>query len=193
MSTTLQKTILAICLSAGFGVASYGAPEVYLVNSDRTRPLLYLGYFGYWAPVGRFNRSSGRVVFDSAGRSASVEVILDTESIDTGYPGVDQLLRGGEFLNTATYPKAVFRSSRVHFVGDRPVKIDGTLTVKGVTQPITLVVNSFRRLPPPIRHKETLAVGAASTVRRADFGMGGVMPNFGNEIRVEIDIEVVRE
>ena len=185
--------MLAANLGMALCAAAQAAPEAYLVDPARTQPRLSLAYFGYAVPLARFKRSSGRVVFDRVLRTASADVIVDTDSIDTGHSAIDRLIQGEEFLNTARYPKAVFRSSRVHFVGDRPVKIDGTLTLKGVTQRVDLVVNSFRRLSPPARRRETLAVGAFSTVKRSDFGLGGLVPHVGDAIRVDIEIEVVRE
>jgi polyisoprenoid-binding protein YceI len=174
-------------------VASYGAQEAYRVVPARTHPRLSLGYFGYSVPLAKFTRSSGRVLFDRKMRTASADVVLETESIDTGYPAIDRLLRGDEFLHVERFPTAIFRSSQVAFVGERPVSIDGTLTLKGATRPVRLVVQSFKRLPPSSRKKETLVVSAVANVRRSDFGVGWVIPNVGDEIRVDIEIEVEKE
>lgn len=193
MTKFLRQATLAVYLGMTHSAVAKGAPEAYIVDPARTHSRLSLAYFDYAVPLARFNRSAGRVVFDRALRTASADVLVDTDSIDTGHSAIDRLIQGEEFLDTARYPKAVFRSSRVSFVGDRPVRIDGTLTLKGVTQPVSLVVNSFRRLSPHGRKRETLAVGAFTTVRRSDFGLGGLVPHVGDAIRVDIEIEVVRE
>lgn len=193
MSKRLRQAMLAVHLGMMLCAVAQGAPEAYVVDPARTHPRLSLAYIGYAVPLARFNRSSGRVVLDRAMRTASVDVFVHTDSIDTGYSAIDRLIQGEAFLDAARYPKAVFRSFRVHFVGDRPVRIDGTLTLKGVTQPVKLMVNSFRRLSPPGRKSETLAVGALATIRRSDFGLGGLVPNIGDEILVDVEIEMVRE
>lgn len=193
MKKRLQQAILGVLLGAGLAANAHGAPEAYLVEPTRTRPRLSLVYFGYPVPLAQFKRTTGRVVIDKAARSASVDVVVDIDSIDTGHSAIDRVVQGEEFLQAEKFPKAVFRSSRVHFVGDRPAMIEGALTLRGVTQPVSLAVTSYRRLSAANRRKETIEVTAFSTVRRSVFGFGGLFPHFGDEIRVDIAIEVTRE
>jgi polyisoprenoid-binding protein YceI len=193
MKKRLQQAIIGVLLGASLAATAHGAPEAYLVEPARTRARLSLVYFGYPVPLAQFKKTTGRVVFDGAARSASVDVVVDIDSIDTGHPAIDRVVQGEEFLQAATFPKAAFRSTRVHFVGDRPAMIEGTLTLRGVTQPVGLTVTSYRRLSAANRKKETIEVAAFSTVRRSIFGFGGLLPHFGDEIRVDIAIEVTRE
>jgi hypothetical protein len=92
-------------------------------------------------------------------------------------------IQGEDFLDTAKYPTATFKSTKVVFEGDKPVSIEGNLTLKGVTKPVTLTVTSFQAMPHPMMKKD--AIGAnAWTVRQAlrIQHAGKYAPNVGDEV-----------
>lgn len=68
--------------------------------------------------------------------------------MDTGFELFDGHIKAN-FLDTATFPTAHFKSTNVVFDGDKPISIDGNLTIKGVTRPVTLTVTSFQAMPHP--------------------------------------------
>ncbi len=116
---------------------------------------------------GHFGSFSGRVVHgagDGVMASGSVEVA----SIDTGVADWDDRLRSAEFFDAANHPQITFASRRIIAEGHR-YDIPGTLTIKGISQDVSLI---GRLLPPsPGDGTETIRVAAEATINRHAFGV----------------------
>ena len=106
--------------------------------------------------MSRFNKTTGKIILDKEAKTGEVDIVIDTKSVDTGYATFDEHIQGEDFLDTAQYPTATFKSNRVVFEGDRPVAVHGKLTLKGVTQPVTLTVTSFQAMPHPMLKKDAI-------------------------------------
>ncbi|WP_434089561.1 YceI family protein [Neopusillimonas aromaticivorans] len=105
----------------------------------------------------RFNQTTGTVVLDKAAKQAEVDVTIDMNSVDTGVEVFNGHIKGADFLDTAQFPTATFKSTKVVFEGDKPVSIEGNLTIKGITKPVTLKVTSFFNGEHPMLKKKRLA------------------------------------
>jgi polyisoprenoid-binding protein YceI len=105
----------------------------------------------------------------------------------------NQHIQGEDFLDTAKYPKAMFKSTNVVFEGDKPAKIEGNLTIKGVTKPVTLTVTSFQAMPHPMQKKDAIGANAYTTIKRSEFNTGKYAPNVGDEVRIDIAIEAIKQ
>ena len=105
--------------------------------------------------LSRFNKTTGNIILDKEAKTGAVDIVIDTQSVDTGYGTFDEHIQGEDFLDTAKYPTATFKSTKVVFEGDKPVKVEGNLTLKGVTKPVTLTVTSSSSggLRPNRRHR----------------------------------------
>jgi polyisoprenoid-binding protein YceI len=116
---------------------------------------------------GRFGSFSGRLVHEpgvGALASGSVEVA----SIDTGIAKRDQHLRTADFFDAANYPLIEFSSRAMIAEGER-YDIPGTLTIKGVSQDVSLIGKLLR--PVPGDDSNTIRVAAEATINRHDFGV----------------------
>ncbi|NBO38018.1 polyisoprenoid-binding protein [bacterium] len=90
---------------------------------------------------GSFNEFEGNVQFDDKKPEASkVNVTVKTESIFTANQQRDEHLRSADFFDTKKFPTATFESGKVAALGKGQFKIDGTLSLHGVTKPVTLEV-----------------------------------------------------
>jgi polyisoprenoid-binding protein YceI len=88
---------------------------------------------------GQFSRWSGAVdVPDGDFSRASVDIVIDASSIDTGVPDRDGHLKSADFLDVAQFPELTFVSRRVEPAGDDRFRLTGELTIKGVTRLVTL-------------------------------------------------------
>jgi len=143
--------------------------------------------------VHRFDRTSGRIVFDREARTGSVEVSIDAGSVNTGYALFNEHIQAEDFFHTAAYPTITFKSTRVRFDGDRPVAVEGHLTVKGVTRPVTLAVTSFLAMPHPMLKKDAIGANATAKIRRSDFNMGKHAPYVSDEVTLSIAVEAIKE
>jgi polyisoprenoid-binding protein YceI len=149
---------------------------------------------------GVFTKLNGTVEADDADLSrASVNVTIDTASIDTNIAKRDDHLRSPDFLDAAKYPTMTFTSKRVIADGGKVDKVIGDLTIRGTTREVTLDVAEFT---PAIKDPwGNIRRGATATtvINRKDFGLtwnallesGGVA--VGDEVKIALDIELIRK
>ncbi|TXI79008.1 MAG: polyisoprenoid-binding protein [Dechloromonas sp.] len=190
--TNLSKLATALLLAASIAPAM-AAPETFVVEGTHTFPRFSYSHFGYSTQLSRFNKTSGKVVYDKAAKTGSVDIVIDTKSVDTGYATFDEHIQGEDFLDTAKYPTATFKSTKVNFDGDKPASIEGQLTLKGVTKPVTLTVSSFHAMPHPMLKKDAIGANAWTVVKRSEFNAGKYAPYVGDEVRIDIAIEAIKE
>jgi polyisoprenoid-binding protein YceI len=188
MSQLVSALIFTVTASAAFA-----APETYVVDGSHTYPRFSYSHLGFSTQLSRFNTTTGKVVFDKAAKTGSVDIEIDAKSIDTGSTLFNQHIQGEDFLDTAKYPKAMFKSTNVVFEGDKPAKIEGNLTIKGVTKPVTLTVTSFQAMPHPMQKKDAIGANAYTTIKRSEFNTGKYAPNVGDEVRIDIAIEAIKQ
>jgi polyisoprenoid-binding protein YceI len=177
----------------GFVAPASAAPETYVIDPTHTYPRFSYSHFGLSTQLSRFNQTTGTVVLDRSARTASVDVVIDMTSVDTGYATFNEHIQAEDFLDTAKYPTATFKSTRVTFDGDKPVAIDGNLTIKGVTKPVTLKVTNFVNMTHPMLNKDAIGADASTVIRRSDFNAGKYAPNVGDELTISIALEAVKQ
>ena len=188
-----SKFAVAVVAVTCFGSPASAEPQSYAIDNSHTFPRFSYSHFGLSTQLSRFNKTSGAIVLDPATRTGSVNIVIDTTSVDTGYATFDEHIQGADFLDTARFPTATFKSTSVRFEGDRPVAIDGNLTLKGVTKPVTLSVTSFKAMPHPILKKDAIGANATTRVKRSEFNAGKYAPNVGDEVQIDIAVEAVRQ
>ena len=187
------KLAAVFAFAAAAAAPALAAPETFVVDSTHTFPRFSYSHFGYSTQVSRFNKTTGKVVLDKAAKTGAVDIEIDTKSVDTGYDTFNEHIQGEDFLNTAKFPTATFKSTKVIFEGDKPAKIEGNLTLKGVTKPVTLTVTDFKTAPHPMLKKDAIGANATTTVKRTDFNMGKNVPYVGDEVRIDIGLEAIQQ
>jgi polyisoprenoid-binding protein YceI len=188
----MNKTAIVVALSA-FSVAALAAPETYNVEPTHTYPRFEYSHFGYSNQQQRFDKTSGKIVLDRAAKTGSVDVTIDATSVNTGYALFNQHIQAEDFFDTAKYPTITFKSTGVKFEGDKPVAIDGNLTIKGVTKPVTLTVTSFHSMAHPMLKKDAIGANAVTKVKRSEFNMGKNVPYVSDEVSLTIAVEAIKE
>lgn len=188
--TSLKRlsAALAIALAAGSALA---APVTYNVDGSHTFPRFSYSHFGYSTQLSSFSKTSGKVVLDAEAKNGAVDIAIDMTSVSTGSVDFNGHIQGEDFLDTAKFPTATFKSTKVVFEGDKPKAIEGNLTIKGVTKPVTLTVTSFQAMPHPMMKKPALGANAFTTIKRTEFNAGKYAPYVGDEVRIDIAIEAV--
>ena len=189
----LTKLSAALILAATVAAPALAAPETFNVEPTHTFPRFSYNHLGYSVQLSRFDKTSGKVVFDKVAKTGSVDITIDTKSVSTGAATFNEHIQGEDFLDTAKFPTATFKSTKVVFEGDKPAKIEGNLTLKGVSKPVTLTVTSFQTMPHPMVKKDAIGANAFTTVKRTDFNMGKNAPYVGDEVRIDIAIEAIKE
>jgi polyisoprenoid-binding protein YceI len=189
----LSPLSLAAAVAIAFSTAASAAPETFVIDPSHTFARFSYNHLGYSTQLSRFNKTSGKVGFDGTAKSGTVDVVIDMKSVDTGFATFDEHIQGEDFFDTAKFPTASFKSTSVRFEGDKPVAVDGNLTLKGVTRRVTLTVSSFQHMPHPMLKKDAIGANASTTVKRSDFNAGKYAPYVGDEVTISIAIEAVKE
>ena len=187
------KLAAVFAFAAAAATPALAAPETFVIDSAHTFPRFSYSHFGYSTQVSRFNKTSGKVIYDKAAKTGSVDIVIDTKSVDTGYATFDEHIQGEDFLDTAKYPTATFKSTKVNFEGDKPTSIEGLLTLKGVTKPVTLTVSLFHAMPHPMLKKDAIGANAHVVVKRSEFNAGKYAPYVGDEVRIDVAVEAIKE
>ena len=189
----LTKLTAALILAAVAAAPALAAPETFAVDSTHTFPRFSYNHLGYSIQMSRFDKATGTVTLDKAARTAAVDIVIDTKSVNTGSATFNEHIQGEDFFDTAKYPTATFKSTKVNFDGDKPASIEGNLTLKGVTKPVTLTVTSFHAMPHPMMKKDAIGANATTKVKRTDFNMGKNVPYVGDEVTIDIALEAVKQ
>ncbi len=184
-------SILAITMS--LSTTAFAAPETYVIDGKHTLPRFEYSHFGYSTQLSRFDNASGKIILDRAAKTGSVDVVIDAKSVNTGSALFNEHIQGEDFFDTAKYPSITFKSNSLKFDGDKLVAVEGKLTVKGVTKPVTLNVTSFQCMPHPMLKKDACGANATAKIKRSEFNAGKYAPNVGDEVTLVIPVEAIKE
>jgi polyisoprenoid-binding protein YceI len=182
-----------IALATGLTAPALAAPESYVVDPTHTFARFSYDHFGLSTQLSRFDKTRGTVVLDKEAKTASVDIVIDTTSVDTGYATFNEHIQAADFLDTAQFPTATFKSTSVDFSGDRPTAIHGNLTIKGVTRPVTLEVVRYVNMPHPMLKKDAIGADARTVIKRSDFNASKYAPNVGDEVTITVALEAVKQ
>ncbi|RKT60580.1 polyisoprenoid-binding protein YceI [Azonexus fungiphilus] len=189
----MKKQLASLVLALAAASPALAAPETYTVDGTHTFPRFSYSHLGYSTQLSRFNSTSGKVVYDAAAKTGTVDIVIDAKSVDTGYATFNEHIQGEDFLDTAKFPTATFKSTKVVFDGDKPARIEGQLTIKGVTKPVTLTVTDFKAAPHPMLKKNAIGANAWTVIKRSEFNAGKFAPYVGDDVRIDIAIEAIAQ
>lgn len=190
---SFKQLSLAAALFAALAGSAIAAPVTYNVDGSHTYPRFSYSHFGYSTQLSSFKSTSGKVVFDAEAKTGSVDITIDMKSVNTGFDDFNGHIQGEDFLDTAKFPTATFKSTKVVFEGDKPKSIDGVLTIKGVSKPVTLTVTRFLAMPHPMMKKPAIGADAFTTIKRSEFNAGKFAPYVGDEVRIDIALEAIAQ
>lgn len=188
-----MKKIIALAFAATLSSAAFAAPETYVIDTNHSKPRFEYSHFGYSTQLSRFDTVKGTVTLDRAAKTGSVDVEIDAKSVDTGYSVFNGHIQGEDFFDTAKYPTITFKSNKMKFDGDKLVAVDGDLTIKGITKPVTLTVTSFLCMPHPIMKKDACGANATTVVKRSDFNMSKYVPYVSDEVTLTLPVEAIKQ
>ncbi len=189
----MHKAVIA-SLSILVAGGALAAPVTYNVDPGHTYPSFEADHMGGLSILrGKFNTSSGKITLDKEAKTGTVEVTVDTKSLDFGHDKLNAHAMGADMFDVEKYPTAVFKGKLSKFKGDAPAEVQGELTLHGVTKPVTLTINQFLCKQHPMLKKEVCGADAEGTINRADFGISyGQQYGFKQDVKLRIEVEAVR-
>jgi polyisoprenoid-binding protein YceI len=186
----MKTSIALICLLAAS--TSSALAQTYTIDPSHTYPSFEADHFGISTWRGKFDKTSGTIVLDRLAKTGSMDITVDTSSVDFGHAKMNEHARGKDLFNVEKFPSATFKSKSIRFEGDRPVAVDGEFTLLGVTKPLTLTINKFKCIPHPMLKREVCGADASAIFNRSDFGMNYGVPAFSPEVKLAIQVEAIK-
>lgn len=190
---SFKNKFAAFAIASIAATSAWAAPQTYVIDNTHTFPSFSYDHMGLSTQLSKFKDTSGTVVFDREAQTGSVDIVIDTTSVETGFPTFNEHIQGEDFLDTAKFPEATFKSTGVIFENGQPAKINGDLTIKGITKPVTLTVTSFANKEHPMLKKNAIGANAYTTIKRSEFNAGKFAPAVGDEVRINIAIEAIAQ
>lgn len=185
---SLKFSITVAALSVALAGTALAAPTTFTPDANHTFVRFSYSHMGFSTQESRFDKVTGNLTFDPAAKSGSVDISIDTKSVDTGSELFNGHIQGADFLDTADFGTATFKSTSVKFSGDNLVSIEGNLTLKGVTKPVTLTVTSFKHGQNMMK-KDAIGADATTKIKRSDFNMGKYSPMVSDDVTLTIALE----
>ena len=174
------------------GFSAMAQSQTWYLDPPHSAAQFSVRHMGISTVRGTFTKVGGVVVDDPSDRSkASVDVTIDANSLDTRVDMRDKDLRSEHYFEVAKYPTITFKSKRVEAAGAGKLKVTGDLTMHGVTKEVVLNVDGPTPPMKDPRGTSHCGVSATATISRADYGMTFGAPMVGDEVTIQLDVELV--
>ena len=195
----IRTTALAAATAALLVSAPVVATETYQFDAGHTEIQFSWNHAGITTQSAEFTGFDGTIAIDRETIAASmVDVTIDPASVHTGYAVFDEHMVSGDWFDTANHPEIRFVSTGVQQVGHDRALVEGDLTIKGVTRPVTLDVRLTFDGPHPLGalmeayQADYLGFHATATVLRSDWGLGAFAPLTSDTVDIVIRTELRR-
>lgn len=188
-----KMCVLAAVLAMGVGTMAAEA-SMWGIDTPHSEADFSVKHMGVSAVSGSIRGVRGKIRFDPQDPAAdSVNATIDVNTVSTGVAARDQDLKSAKFFDVAQYPTMTFNSTSVR-TKDSYYLVQGNLTLHGVTKPVTLTLDAPGHdkvgMDATRVHK---TFRATATINRQEFGISGGTSAIGNEVKIVLEIEAVRE
>jgi polyisoprenoid-binding protein YceI len=187
----MKRLLLALLL--GLAVATALATDVYQSDPDHTFAWFEYSHMGLSTDRERFDKVNATVSLDLQNQTGSVQASIDVNSLNTGSSLFNHMLLSDAFFDAVKYPTITFQSTHFTFGRlDNVTAIDGDLTIKDITRPVTLRVTNYKCMMHPLYHRPVCGLNASAKVERSDFNLGKYVPLITNDITLYVSIEAIQ-
>jgi len=169
------------------------ADDHYVIDPLHTFSSFEYSHWGISTQRGRFDHSSGYIDLDVAKKTGTVLLEIDTGSISTGSDLFNKIMMSDSFFDAEHFQKIVFRSTRMIFDQEQLSKIDGTLTIKDTTRPVTLEITQFNCRFMVLYFRQACGANGYTRILRSDFNMDKYAPFVSDEVTLYFSVEGIRE
>lgn len=192
---SLSKLVLPAALLAAYAGPALAKPATFACDPSHTHPSFaadHMGGLSVWR--GTFAKTACTIVLDREQHTGTVNVTVDTSSIDFGESKLDADAQGPALFDVAQYPTATYKGTLADFVDGKPTRIVGDFTLHGITHPLTLTVRSFECKEIQMMHQYRCGADAVGHFQRDRYGMDfGKAFGFQMWVRLKIQVEAVRQ
>ncbi len=188
---------VAIMLISLFGLAlnSGAAARAYDYDFDpvHSQVFFHVSHLGFSTSTGRFGELHGGFRFDRKHwQRAACDVRITVASLDMGDPAWTKALLGKSWFAAEQFPDMQFVCERLEQTDAQHGTLSGQLSIRGVTRPVRFALTLNRAGMHKYALRYVAGFGASARIRRSDFGMLTALPEVGEEISIELQIEGFR-
>ena len=191
----MRKTIFALTAAATLAAGAVHAESAtYAIDPTHTFVTFEIAHFGTSTNRGRFDKKTGSIEFDRAGKTGKVDLSIDASSVNSGTPQFDKHLTGADIFNAAAHPQIRFVSDKFSFNGDKVSEVAGQLTLLGQTHPVTLKATQFNCYQSPMLKREVCGGDFETTIDRSQWGLNyGIEWGFTKNVRLVVQVEAIKQ
>jgi len=191
----LKKSILALAVSSIGAMSLPALADTYVIDTKGAHASINFAikHLGYSVLTGRFDAFSGEFTYDPAKPEAStVNVSIDTGSLNSNHAERDKHLRSPDFLNVEKFPKATFVSTKIVLDDKDEFDIVGDLTLNGVTKSITIEVEKVGEGKDPWGGYRA-GFSGETTITLKDFNVKMDLGPASQTVKLELEVEGVKK
>jgi|TARA_B100001093_G_scaffold65304_1_gene55218 polyisoprenoid-binding protein YceI len=178
-----------------FAPLSFGKPVTYVIDPNHTFPAFeadHMGGLSLWR--GKINSTSGKIILDKKNKTGSVNVVMEMDSIDFGHEGMNEKAKSSDLFDVEDFPQAVYQGVFVDFQDGKPTKVEGELTLHGISKSVNLEIRAFKCRLHPFKLREVCGADVRGNIMRDDFGIDyAKLMGFKMDVALRIGVEAIKK
>ena len=189
------KRLMMIVLLVSVAPLSFGKPVTYEIDPNHTFPAFeadHMGGLSLWR--GKINSTSGEIILDKKNKIGSVNVVMEMLSIDFGHDEMNKRAKSDDMFDIEEFPQASYEGKLINFQDGAPTKVEGELTLHGITKNVDLEIKAFKCRLHPFKLREVCGADLRGNIMRDDFGIKyGKMLGFKMGVALRIGVEAIKK
>jgi polyisoprenoid-binding protein YceI len=193
MEVHVKHPATPVCALLFLTSVAIAAPVTYKVDPRHTYPSFEADHAGKSTWRGKFNATTGTIVLDKEAGAGSVDIVVDTSSLDFGLEDMNKHARSPDMFDVEKFPTATYKGKLAKFKNGVPTEVQGELTLHGVTRPLTLTIHHFK-CSADRQNKDNCGADASAAFNREDFGISfGKAMGFKMDVTLRIQVEATAQ
>ena len=189
------KRLMMIVLLVSVAPLTFGKPVTYEIDPNHTFPAFeadHMGGLSLWR--GKINSTSGEIVLDKKNKTGSVNVVMEMLSIDFGHDEMNKRAKSDDMFDIEEFPQASYEGKLINFQDGAPTKVEGELTLHGITKNVDLEIKAFKCRLHPFKLREVCGADLRGNIMRDDFGIKyGKVLGFKMGVALRIGVEAIKK
>ncbi len=189
------KRLMMIVLLVSVAPLTFGKPVTYEIDPNHTFPAFeadHMGGLSLWR--GKINSTSGEIILDKKNKTGSVNVVMEMLSIDFGHDEMNKRAKSDDMFDIEEFPQASYEGKLINFQDGAPTKVEGELTLHGITKNVDLEIKAFKCRLHPFKLREVCGADLRGNIMRDDFGIKyGKMLGFKMGVALRIGVEAIKK
>lgn len=186
----LKLFTVAIISFAFFSQKVWAEDNKYTIEPNHTSVLWFVNHFGFSDVSGKFSEIEGSISFDEKNPQKSlVDATIKIANLNSGIVKLDQHLKSKDFFDAEKFTTAKFVSKKITVTGKNKAKIEGDLTLLGITKSVVLNAKFNKSGINPINQKQSIGFSATASLNRSDFGIKYALPGVSDKVDLVIQVE----